>query len=99
MWRRTLNNWGYSPLDQINRRNVKELRLVWTRPLTNGDQEGTPLVHDGIMFFPNPNDVTQAFDADDGRPALGVPPTGAATTSASTSRLPPRTATSRSTTT
>ena len=63
MWRRTLNNWGYSPLDQVNRRNVKELRLVWARPLTNGDQEGTPLIHDGIMYFPNPNDVTQAYDA------------------------------------
>ena len=63
MWRRTLNNWGYSPLDQINRRNVGDLRMVWTRPLANGDQEGTPLVHDGILFFPNPSDLTQAFDA------------------------------------
>jgi PQQ-dependent dehydrogenase (methanol/ethanol family) len=63
MWRRTLDNWGYSPLDQVNRRNVAQLRLVWSRPLNAGDQEGTPLVHDGIMFFPNPNDVTQAYDA------------------------------------
>jgi alcohol dehydrogenase (cytochrome c) len=66
MWRRTLNNWGYSPLEQINRRNVEQLRMVWTRPLTAGDQEGTPLVHDGIMYFPNPNDVTQAFNATTG---------------------------------
>jgi alcohol dehydrogenase (cytochrome c) len=66
MWRRTLNNWGYSPLDQITRRNVASMRLVWTRPLTQGDQEGTPLVHDGIMYFPNPNDVTQAYDAKTG---------------------------------
>ena len=36
---------------------------MWTRPLGAGDQEGTPLVHDGVMFFPNPNDITQAFDA------------------------------------
>ncbi len=28
-----------------------------------GDQEGTPLVHDGMMYFPNPIDITQAFDA------------------------------------
>ncbi len=27
-----------------------------------GIQEGTPLVHDGVMFFPNPNDITQAID-------------------------------------
>jgi PQQ-dependent dehydrogenase (methanol/ethanol family) len=66
MWRRTLNNWGYSPLDQVNRRNVGNLRMVWTRPLLNGDQEGTPLVHDGILYFPNPADVTQAFVATTG---------------------------------
>ena len=66
MWRRTLNNWGYSPLDQVSRRNVAQLRMVWTRPLTNGDQEGTPLIHDGILYFPNPGDVTQAFVATTG---------------------------------
>jgi alcohol dehydrogenase (cytochrome c) len=63
MWRRTLDNWGYSPLDEIDRRNVAQLRMVWTRPLNAGDQEGTPLVYDGILYFPNPFDVTQAFDA------------------------------------
>src|SRR5688500_10727232 len=63
MWRRTLDNWGYSPLDEITRRNVAQLRMVWTRPLADGDQEGTPLVHDGILFFPNPFDITQAFNA------------------------------------
>jgi len=63
VWRRTLNHWGYSPLDQINRRNVHELRLVWTRPLYQGVQEGTPLVYDGVMYFPHPNDITQAIDA------------------------------------
>jgi alcohol dehydrogenase (cytochrome c) len=63
MWRRTLDNWGYSPLDEITRRNVAQLRMVWTRPLAAGDQEGTPLVHDGILFFPNPFDITQAFNA------------------------------------
>ena len=62
-WRRTLNHWGYSPLTQIDKRNVAQLRLVWTRPLAQGVQEGTPLVHDGVMFFPNPNDITQAIDA------------------------------------
>ncbi len=63
MFRRTYNAWGYSPLDQIDRKNVNGLQLVWTRKLGDGVQEGTPLVHDGIMYFPNPNDVTQAFDA------------------------------------
>lgn len=63
MWRRTLDSWGYSPLDQIDKRNVHLLQLVWTHGLEPGIQEGTPLVHDGVLFFPNPRDVIQAFDA------------------------------------
>jgi PQQ-dependent dehydrogenase (methanol/ethanol family) len=66
MWRRTLNSWGYSPLDQINKTNVRQLTMVWSRPLTAGIQEGTPLVHDGVMFMPNPLDVVQAIDAASG---------------------------------
>ncbi|MCY4074819.1 MAG: hypothetical protein OXH04_05250, partial [Acidobacteria bacterium] len=33
MWRRTLDGWGYSPLDQIDRGNVGDLRMVWSRGL------------------------------------------------------------------
>ena len=29
-WRRTDNAWGYSPLDQINTRNVQRLQLAWS---------------------------------------------------------------------
>ena len=63
MWRRTLDGWGYSPLDQIDRENVGALRMVWSRALTGGRQQGTPLVHDGVLYMPNPNDVIQALDA------------------------------------
>ena len=63
MWRRTLDGWGYSPLDQIDRENVHELRLVWTRALSSGYQEGTPLVYGGTLYMPNPNDHLQAIDA------------------------------------
>jgi len=66
MWRRTLDLWGHSPLREINRNNVGELRMVWTRALGPGIQEGTPLVHDGVMYFPNPSDFVQAFDAASG---------------------------------
>ena len=62
-WRRTPNGWGYSPLDQVNRDNVGSLRLVWTRALATGGQEGTPLAYGGTLYFPNPNDVLQAIDA------------------------------------
>ena len=63
MWRRTLDGWGYSPLDQITRDNVNDLRLVWTRGLGSGYQEGTPLAYGGILYMPNPNDHLQAIDA------------------------------------
>ena len=63
MWRRTQNGWGYSPLDQIDKSNVTNLRMVWTRALTEGSQTGTPLAYNGILFMPNPNDVIQALNA------------------------------------
>ena len=63
MWRRTLDSFGFSPLDQIDRANVADLGLIWTRTLGPGVQEGTPLVYAGVMYFPNPSDLVQAFDA------------------------------------
>ena len=63
MWRRTLDGWGYSPLDQIGRGNVDQLRLVWSRALGPGRQQGTPLVRGGVLFMPNPRDIIQAIDA------------------------------------
>src|SRR5262245_59803384 len=62
-WRRTLDSCGYSPLRQIDGGNVQQLQLAWARGLEPGPQEGTPLVHDGILYFPNPRDIIQAFDA------------------------------------
>ena len=66
MWRRTLNGWGYSPLDQIDRANVGQLRMAWTRALTDGFQSGTPLVYNRVLYMPNPRDVIQAIDAESG---------------------------------
>ena len=62
-WRRTLDGWGYSPLDQVTRENVSELQMVWTRALTNGNGEGTPLAYDGVLYVPSSGDVIQAIDA------------------------------------
>ena len=63
MWRRTLDSWGYSPLDQIDRDNVEAIQMVWTRALGPGLQQGTPLVYNGVLYMPNPRDVIQAIDA------------------------------------
>ena len=62
-WRRTLDGWGYSPLDQIDRGNVHELQLVWGWPLGRGLSQPTPLVYDGVMYVPSPRNVVQAVDA------------------------------------
>ena len=32
-WRRTLDGWGYSPLDQIDRDNVASISLMWGREM------------------------------------------------------------------
>ena len=62
-WRRTDSAWGYSPLDQVKRDNVQRLQLAWSWAMEEGAQEATPLVHDGIMYLPNPHGVIQALDA------------------------------------
>jgi PQQ-dependent dehydrogenase (methanol/ethanol family) len=66
MWRRTWDSQGYSPLQQVDAGNVQQLQLAWTRGLEPGPQEGTPLVHDGVLYFPNPRDIVQAIDATTG---------------------------------
>ncbi len=68
MWRRTLDSWGFSPLDQVNRSNVNQLRMVWSRGMGPGNvQEATPLVYNGVMYVPNPNDYISALEAGTGR--------------------------------
>ena len=65
-WRRTLDNQGFSPLDQIGRHNVGELRFAWAVAMQEGNNQTTPLVHDGVMFLAQPGNVVQAFDASTG---------------------------------
>ena len=62
-WRRTLDGWGYSPLDQIDRDNVHPLGLAWSWTMPTGLAQPTPIVYDGIMYLPGPLNVVQALDA------------------------------------
>ena len=66
MFRRTYDGWAHSPLDQVNRDNVGDLRLAWSRAMEPGGQYTTPLVHAGIMYVQHPGDVIQALDATSG---------------------------------
>lgn len=65
-WRRTLDAQGHSPLHQITRENVHELKLAWVVAMREGSNQVTPLVHDGVMFLTNPGNIIQALDAEVG---------------------------------
>lgn len=65
MWRRTYDGLGYSPLAQINRSNVAQLRAAWSWALPQGPNEITPLIHDGVMFVYS-GAAVQALDAASG---------------------------------
>jgi alcohol dehydrogenase (cytochrome c) len=62
-WRRGFDDQGFSPLKQITKSNVNNLRVAWTWTLSPGSNEGTPLVHDGVMFLHSPGDKLEALDA------------------------------------
>jgi len=62
-WRRTYDDQGFSPLKQINTKNIGNLRVVWSWSLPNGPNEATPLVHDGVLFVHSYGDKVQALDA------------------------------------
>jgi len=63
MYRRTYNGQGYSPLDQITRANVDDLRLEWVWAMDEGASQPTPLVRDGVMYLTHPENTIQALDA------------------------------------
>jgi len=65
-WRRTFDYHGFSPLKQITKANVSDLRMAFTWTLPNGANEATPLIHDGVMFVYGFGDKVQAIDATNG---------------------------------
>src|ERR1051325_2351515 len=63
---RTYDWQRFSPLNQINKQNVAQLKLAWTRGLASGVSENIPLVYSGVMYVVNPGAVVQALDATNG---------------------------------
>jgi quinoprotein glucose dehydrogenase len=67
----------YSPLTQINKSNVTELKVAWeyhTGDISDGSDnrrksefETTPIVADGMMYFTTPFNRVVALDPDTGR--------------------------------
>jgi alcohol dehydrogenase (cytochrome c) len=66
MINRTFDEQRFSPLDQINKTNVGQLRMAWSRGLPNGTQESTPIVYRGVMYLYAPGASIQAVDATNG---------------------------------
>src|ERR1700680_31543 len=66
MFSRTYDAQRFSPLKQITRQNVGQLRLAWERGMGPGQTETIPLVHNGVMYVVNPGAVVQALDARNG---------------------------------
>ncbi|MEO8098188.1 MAG: PQQ-binding-like beta-propeller repeat protein [Acidobacteriota bacterium] len=66
MYNRTYDSQRFSPLNQINKGNVGDLRMAWSRQQGAGSQETIPLVHDGIMYLQVPGAAVQALDATNG---------------------------------
>jgi alcohol dehydrogenase (cytochrome c) len=67
MVRRNYQGWSYSPLNEITRSNVKDLKLAWVWAMQEGAaNQPMPLVHNGIMYLVNPMNILQALDAKTG---------------------------------
>ncbi len=66
MMRRDYGAHSYSPLDQINTSNVKDLKLEWVWSMKNGDSEPAPIVYGGVIYLINPSNIIQALDAKTG---------------------------------
>ncbi len=66
MLSRTFDEQRFSPLNQINKSNVGQLRMAWARGLPNGTQESTPIVYRGVMYLYAPGASIQAVDATNG---------------------------------
>ncbi len=62
MFSRTYDAQRYSPLRQINKQNVSQLRMAWTRGLGAGQTEAIPIVHNGVMYMIAPGAIVDAFD-------------------------------------
>ena len=63
MIRRNYQAWSNTPLTQVTPQNVRDLKLAWVWAMNEGEtNEPTPLVHDGIIYLANSENIVQALD-------------------------------------
>ncbi len=63
---RTYDDQRFSPLNQITRQNVAQLRMAWSRGTPPGTVESTPLVRGGTMYLLTSTGGMQALNATNG---------------------------------
>jgi glucose dehydrogenase len=78
MYNRDLAGTRYSPLTQINTRNVAQLKLAWSYNLPLAS-EATPIVVDGVMYIPAGNRIL-ALEPESGREIWSYTITGGGAT-------------------
>src|SRR5215475_5718027 len=66
MFSRTYDAQRFSPLNQINKQNVNQLTLAWSRGFGPGITETIPTVYKGVMYVNVPGGAVQALDATTG---------------------------------
>ena len=66
-WSRTNDGQNFSPLKQIDRKNVGTLTQAWRIPIQGGNGMPVPIVHDGVMFLNTHPDTVLALDATNGQ--------------------------------
>src|SRR5438552_11032138 len=66
MFSRTYDAQRFSPLNQVNKQNVGQLTLAWSRGLGQGITETIPTVYKGVMYLNVPGGAVQAIDATSG---------------------------------
>ena len=63
MVRRNYQGWSYSPLTQINRDNVRNLRLAWVWAMNEGGaSQPMPIAHNGILYLVHTGNIVQALN-------------------------------------
>jgi alcohol dehydrogenase (cytochrome c) len=63
MVRRSYQGWSHSPLTQITRDNVKNLRLAWVWAMNEGGaSQPMPLAHNGTLYLVHTGNIVQALN-------------------------------------
>jgi alcohol dehydrogenase (cytochrome c) len=67
MTRRNYQAWSYSPLAQVTRDNVANLRVAWVWSMYEGGRsQPSPIVYNGILYLAHTGNIVQALDAKSG---------------------------------